>query len=362
MKYKIVPNLKILIVFKNPKTDCATACHQGLGVTSSYLTQALREFGINSDCFPIANGEYLWNKLLKEWSVYTHIIMCAPFIDAPFLGRLFKNFPKHKFVLVYHSNLGFLCHDRFAVSSLKPYFTLEDSLNNFNVATNCEILSNSIETGMLHKFTYLPNMLPITHKLDRTRPIWNHNGPLNIGLFGAARVLKNWLTAGVGAMIIANKLNTPIILHVNSSRDEGAAATRENLYTLLSMNNKITLKEVTWLDHDDFVRYLYSIDLLLQPSFSETFNNVTAEGCYAGIPSVVTNAITWVPDYWKAIADNALSVAEIGINLLNNTSSGIDGYNSLKVYVYKAIKVWLEYLGVKNEPSIYQRISEFWGL
>lgn len=337
--------IKVLILFKNPKTDSPTACHQGLGVTSTHLTMALRELKITTDCFPISNGEYLWTKLNSDWSTYTHIVLCAPFIDAIFLSKLFNNFHTKKFTVVYHSNLGFLSQDRFAVHSLGLYLDLENIYNNFHVASNSQILSDSIKVASGKNLIYLPNLFHLPSIVNRTQHKLGTS--LNIGLFGAARVLKNWLTAGVASMIIANSLNVNVNLHISTSRDEGAANTRENLNDLINLNPKVKIIEIPWLDHDDFVRHLYGMDLLLQPSFTETFNNVTAEGASCGIPSVVSNAITWVPDYWKAEADNALSIAKVGISLLKNKNAGKDGWKALNKYNKNASQVWLKWLNYK---------------
>ena len=49
--------------------------------------------------------------------------------------------------------------------------------------------------------------------------------------------------------------------------------------------------------------------VLLQPSFTESFNVVTADGIAEGVPSVVSDAIDWVPRRWMAKADDPRDVA-----------------------------------------------------
>jgi hypothetical protein len=338
--------MKILIVYKNPQTDSPLVYHQGLGVTGDYLSEGLNNLGINTTCLSVKNGEDLWTKLNDECKSYTHVVMCAPFIDAGFLQKLFKNFPDKKFVITYHSNLGFLTTDRFAVSSLELYFNLEKACPNFTISTNCLELSKSIESATNKKFTYLPNLFPVNNK--KPKPNYNYNPRLdaiNIGIFGAMRILKNWLTAGVSAMIIANYYNTKVNLYISSGREENAGSTKENIKSLIALNSKVTLHETGWRNHKEFLELLKFMDLLLQPSFSETFNNVTAEGITNGVPSVVSDAIVWAPDSWKARSDSATDIAKTGIRLLNNNKSFLTGYSTLEKYVKNSSKIWLKWLG-----------------
>ncbi len=338
--------MKALILFKNPAVDSPGACHQGLGITALNIALSLREQRIEADALPVANGEYLWQKLSAEWAAYTHVVMCAPFIDAPFLKRLFAQYPGTQFSICYHSNLGFLSQDRFAGASLPLYMDLESSCRNFTVSANSQELVRAMQLATGRDFTWLPNLYHLPSQVRRSRPPWRPSQVLDVGLFGAARALKNWLTAGVATMIMARSLGTPIRLHVSSGRDEGSAATRANLDALLSLNRSVHLVQVPWLSHDDFVRYLYGIDLLLQPSFTETFNNVTADGCFCGVPSVVSDAIDWVPQNWIAKADSAVQIASAGCALLRDRKAAANGWKALDNYNRVAITAWREWLAV----------------
>jgi hypothetical protein len=51
-----------------------------------------------------------------------------------------------------------------------------------------------------------------------------------------------------------------------------------------------------------------TMHLLLQPSFTESFNVVTADGVHQGVPSVVSDAIDWAPARWQANPDDAEDV------------------------------------------------------
>jgi hypothetical protein len=336
--------MKTLIAFKNPAIDSPTACHQGLGITALNTAMSLRELRIEADAAPIANGENLWGRLAGPWKDYTHIVLEAPFIDSAFLERMFQQFPGKRFTIIYHSNLGFLSHDAFAGKSIPLYVALEKACPNFRLAANSLELSSAIQAATGFPFNYLPNLYHLPSQVRRTRARWQKGQVLHLGLFGAARALKNWLTAGVAAMIISRTLDAPVRFHVSHGRDEGGAATRQNLASLLAMNPQVGLVEVPWLGHDDFRRYLYGMDLLLQPSFSETFNNVTADGCFCGVPSVVSEAIDWAPNNWIAKADSAVSVAKTGCALLRDRNAPAQGWKALDNYNQAAVKAWKDWL------------------
>jgi hypothetical protein len=338
--------MKVALVFKNPCVDSPGACHQGLGITALNIALSLREQRIAADPLAVPNGEYLWQKLASDWSDYTHVVLSAPFIDAPFLRRLFAAFPAQRFAVCYHSNLGFLSQDRFAGLSIPQLMTLEAESHNFTLASNSLELSRAMQLATGKPLAWLPNLYHLPAQVRRLRRHWAPGLPLRLGLFGAARALKNWLTAGVAAMIVANGLSAAVELHVSHGRDEGSAATRDCLSALLALNPRVTLIQVPWLDHDDFLRYLYGIDLMLQPSFTETFNNVTADGCFCGVPSVVSDAIDWVPRNWIAKADSAVAIAATACELLRDKQASRNGWRALDSYNTDALKAWTTWLEI----------------
>ena len=105
------------------------------------------------------------------------------------------------------------------------------------------------------------------------------------------------------------------------------------------------------------------MDLLIQVSFTESFNMVTADGICAGVPSVVSPAIHWAPDSWKADSDDAMEVAEVGIKLLLNNNERKLGMKYLKRHTKKGLKFWLKYLNVKSDycwNKISRKLKNLW--
>ena len=56
---------------------------------------------------------------------------------------------------------------------------------------------------------------------------------------------------------------------------------------------------------------------------------VTADGIAEGVPSVVSMAIDWAPEHWKADVDDVLDIARAGRQLLNDGRATADGWKAL---------------------------------
>jgi hypothetical protein len=84
--------------------------------------------------------------------------------------------------------------------------------------------------------------------------------------------------------------------------------------------------------------------VLLQPSFTESFNVVTADGIAEGVPSAVSDAIDWVPAHWQAKADNASDVARVAAQLLRDPHAAIQGRRALEDYVRVGLDRWRAFL------------------
>lgn len=326
----------ILIVYKDPRADSPYASHAGLGVVSAYTADTLTASGIDAQAVPVIDGYDLQRKLsIHFWGHVTRVLLSAPFFDTPFLTRLCHQFPKIQFSIVYHSNVGFLAVDNWSTRVLLEQLALR--LPNFRVAVNSRRLQTAILAAYNHVVLYLPNLYPTS-----ANPTFNHwsGGPIHIGAFGAIRVLKNLPTSAWASIIISNLLNTQVHLSVSAGREEGQGAPNllTNIRSLIAAAPRVTLHELPWEGWDSFRTTVSHQHLLLQPSYTESFNGVTADGASQGIPSVVSPAIDWAPPLWTANPDDAYEVATVGAKLLTHHHLARLGYESLKDYTNKGIE------------------------
>jgi hypothetical protein len=92
------------------------------------------------------------------------------------------------------------------------------------------------------------------------------------------------------------------------------ASVKEMLTGLLGVQLILT----GWQSWPNFRKTITHMHLLLQPSYTESFNMVTADGVAEGVPSVVSSAIDWAPDDWKAKVDDVLDIARVGRRLVHD--------------------------------------------
>jgi hypothetical protein len=86
------------------------------------------------------------------------------------------------------------------------------------------------------------------------------------------------------------------------------------------------------------------MDLLIQPSFTESFNLVTADGVAEGVASVVSTAIEWAPSEWMANSDDAGHIARVGTMLLFDPYAVRAGKRALTLSVEMGTQHWISFL------------------
>lgn len=329
----------VLIAYKNPNADNPACRHSGLGITASNLCEVLNDNGMPAISVPVANGEAVWALLASRADV-THVVLCAPFFDTPYLERMCRHFPHVKFTVTYHSNWGFLQQDSWAVKCLVAQMQLQSSIRNFRISGNSEDFTGSTTAAFGVAISMLPNLYWQHGPVLRARQPWR-DGDLHIGIFGATRVLKNVLTGAVAAMAIGRVLKAQrTFVHTSSGRVEHGDGVMDNVRRVIAAHKTCELIEEPWAQWPDFRLQVRQMHLLLQPSYTETFNNVTADGVCEGVPSVVSDPIDWVPADWHASPDDARDVAAVGCNLIRCSSAAIDGYEALAAHNRSGIAAW----------------------
>jgi hypothetical protein len=151
--------------------------------------------------------------------------------------------------------------------------------------------------------TYSPNIY-FPKQLDKkmlSKNILIDKNALNIGCFGALRVLKNHAQQAMWAMDFAESLGKKMHFHVNISEHEQreAGPVLRNMRAMFSSSNH-KLIEHPWYEHKDFINVIRHMDMGMQVSFTETFNIVAADFVNAGIPIVVSNEIKFVNPICRA--------------------------------------------------------------
>jgi hypothetical protein len=340
-------SIHLALVFKDFAAWCRSSC-VGLNVAGFATAKVLRDAGIDVHVFPVRHNVDIvtaidhYNETHHEQ--ITHCVISAPWLSVYDLEALVKNFTGTKFAILSHSNVGFLQADPEGVRLLRAYHELSKNYSNLHVGGNCNRFTDWMMGSYGGEIVHLPNLYPVGKCKVKT-----HTGvPIRIGAFGALRPYKNFMTAAGAATVIQRRLGLPVEFHMSGGGEEIGNCI-SNAINQVFENTGVTLIKHDWQYWDDFVELVGRMDLLLQPSFTESFNMVTADGIHAGVPSVVGPAISWAPDDWKADPDNALDIASVGLGLLKNPNSNVRGFKALRRHNARAIEQWLAFLGTPRK-------------
>jgi hypothetical protein len=343
--------IKAGIVFKN-FSKWTGQSYVGLHSAAYNIVKVLQVNDIDAQLISVENNVDLFYAIRDEGSpAFTHIILLAPWISALDLKALLSEFPTTQFAVLSHSNVGFLHADYRAVSNLRDYIEISQYYPNLRVGGNTERFTRWLSDAFDFNALLLPNLyyIPLM-PLDS----WLHENIIRIGAFGSQRIQKNFTTALAAALIIQKRLGTEVHFYMTRG-GENNQPINEAMRQMGQNIPGFSIHYLDWVSNDEFLDYVAAMDLLLQPSYTESFNMITADGITQGVPSVVSPAITWAPDSWKADPDDAVEVAEVGLRLLLEGPK--EGLNALRKHNRKALKLWKKYLGIK-EKGFWETISD----
>ena len=334
--------IRAALIFKDFAAWIRSSC-VGLNVAGFTTAAILKEHGINTVVFPVRDNidivASIDNYNESHTHRLTHVIISAPWVSLHDIKALIHNFHDIQFVILSHSNVGFLQADPCGVELFRKYAELAKTHKNLKVGGNCHMFSKWFEVTYKSECVCLPNLYPVKKIKNK---IWNGTYPIKIGAFGAIRPEKNFMTAAAGAMAIHSILDIPIELHMSTGGGGCHSTTLPAICEMTENTKGVKLIRHEWETWDKFIELISQMDLLIQVSYTESFNMVTADGISVGVPTVISPVIYWGPEEWMANPDDALDVANVGISLLNDTREYV-GYDALHAHNTKSINKWLEY-------------------
>ena len=335
--------MSVIIAYKNFAAN-RNISHIGLGVSAINTAKVLRRHGIKADVWAISSAEDLSRRLLDVPA--EHVVISAPWIPTANLQALSNSFAHTQFAVNCHSNVGFLQADRNGVKLIREAMELELGTSNVHLAGNSKRFCHWVQSTFGAPCAYLPNLYWLENCGAR-QASWTC-GTLRIGAFGATRPLKNLMSAAGAALEIARNLRAPLEFWLSGGRTEGGGecvlgAVQEMLEGLPG----VSLRLNGWQSWPAFRKTVGHMHLLLQPSYTESFNIVTADGVAEGVPSVVSDAIDWAPDDWKANVDDVLDIARVGRRLLRDDRAVDDGREALESYNRDGLRAYERYIATQ---------------
>lgn len=243
--------------------------------------------------------------------------------------------PKVKFIVRVHSNIPFLAHEGNAIEWLTEY----EIIPNVTVAFNNKKTASYLN-GIFATATYLPNVYEAEF-----RESCAIDGMLNMGCFGAIRPLKNQLSQAIAAIRFANSLNLVLHFHINAYRiEQNGEGILKNLRALFN-GTQHRLVEHKWLTHDEFMDLIKTMDVGMQVSFTESFNIISADFVYAGVPIIVSHDIDWMNSQAMVDCNNIFEIQDKIEEVLKNRHRFIKrAQRALKEYNKESINVWEDFL------------------
>ena len=335
---------QIILAYKNFAAN-KNISHIGLGVSALNNAKVMRRAGLSAHVWPIVSSSDLRDRLRAQPA--SHVVISAPWIPSPEIQSLLTEFPETQFAVNCHSNVGFLQADSNGVKLVREAMDIEAGSFNFHLGGNSRKFCTWIESAYGSPCTYLPNMYFLPQVPRPQRPLYR-GGTLRIGAFGATRPLKNFMSAAAAALEIAHGFKADLELYLSSGRTEGGGDTiLRAAKAMLDGVPGVTLVQNGWQSWPQFRNSVAHMHLLLQPSYTESFNMVTADGVAEGVPSVVSDAIDWAPDHWKAMADEVRDIARVGRGLLLDDQAASDGWNALTDHNASALSAWKAFLQIQ---------------
>ena len=321
--------------------------HTGLGVSALNTAKVLRSVGINAIVRPVKDLPDLERKIAQEKP--THVVINALWLPQNDLAGLVHKDSHISFAVLVHSNIAFLQVEPKGILLLRAAVDLEQSsVGNFAVAANSRSGTRGMQDAWECPATYLPNLYFLDSTARSQRPKWQ-GGTLRVGAFGALRPLKNPTGSAFAALAIASNLGADLEFHINVGRNDGGWADRlvKAVDAIFAGLPNARVVKNPWSPWSDFRRLVRHMHLLLQPSFTESFNVVTADGVAEGVASVVSDVIEWAPIWWQASPDNTEEIARTGRALLSDSHTGVDGLAALKAHNADGINQWSAWMNRK---------------
>jgi len=342
---------KILFILKERPyyTNNTHVKSYGLINSSKHLAMYLEDLGYHVDVVTVVDANGI-DAVLFQYKPDMAIIE-ALWVPSEKLKELMEmpRYKKIEFVIRVHSDIGFLSAETLSLQYINDYIALKKK--NLTIAPNHKDFSVYLGNALEYEMNYLPNII---HETQYERWHDHHESHImNVGCFGALRLLKNQPFQALCAIKAADDLEKILHFHITADvhKDVTLNPVVKNLEELFK-NNPHKLIKHDWKENDDFNELVEQMDMGLQLSYTESFNIVTADFINCNIPIIVGDAIWWMPDILKTSTIEYDKVVRKIISVYKNKDSNFLRLlmkRSLSRYNKDSKKVWDYFLEEKFE-------------
>ena len=323
----------------------ATCLSSGLRNSVSFVVDMLTALGIQARMVEVEDNNAIDREVTAAKP--SHVIIEAFWVVPEKFDELQALHPDVRWIVRNHSEVPFLANEGIAFGWIADYLRrgVEVMCNAPRALT--DVRGVALAYGVSDRLvTYGPNYYPIPCPMPPDPAEASDTDTVRIGCFGAIRPLKNTMAQALAAVAAARARRRRLEFHVNASRLEGNGdPILKNLRQMFAALPTHRLVEHDWLPHAAFCALVRTMDIVLQVSFSETFNIVAADAAAAGVPVVVSPEVPWIGDYAHADPCSVPSITQAILRLLDCPDLAVRLHRQrrdLAVYDRKTERVWLE--------------------
>lgn len=293
------------------------------------------------------------NCIDREVKAYnpTHVILEAFWVRPSKIDDLRPLHPYVTWMVRDHSETPFLANEGIAFEWVAGYLKrdVEITCNAPRALVDMEAIAGAYGYGNL--VSYAPNYYPVhaPRKHDSGVPKQRRaDDAIRVGCFGAIRPLKNQVSQAVAALRFAAALGKKLEFHINSARaEQGGNPVLKNLRAMFANTPRARLVEHGWVEHDAFLETVRCMDVVMQVSFSETFNIVSADAVMCDVPVVASREVSWLKSYALADANSTTSMLEALLKTLrHNRHQRLEWQRrDLAAYCQESKRIWWNRFG-----------------
>jgi hypothetical protein len=287
----------------------------GLYNSAKFVSDMLRTEGYKSN-MEVAIDNNCIDRLVTQHKPDIVVIEALWVVPSKF-DVLTKLHPKVKWIVRLHSEMPFMAGEGIAMGWLAGFL----SYPQVSIGVNAPRMTDEIRTyarllrvpitSVEKRVVYLPNYYP--QEMQRKKYKLKDDGYVDIGCFGAVRLLKNHLVQAFGALKFARRIDRKLRFHINAGRIEMQGdPVAHNLVGLFGSiaDSGHQLVSHEWCPREDFLKVCASMDIGMQCNFSETFNIVGADFISQGVPLVGTAEIPWSTCFGNADPNDSDDIGE----------------------------------------------------
>lgn len=338
-----------------------TPLASGLYISAQQMVKALYELQIECKLVHVVDN----NCIDREVTLYkpTHVIIEAFWVVPEKFTVLKRLHPTVRWIVRNHSKPAFLANEGGMVGWALDYMKLGVTVaSNSPEATRDLRMLARAEDADARMSIYLPNYYktePPTHSMfvigfQKLRRLFGFNEghapatELRIGCFGAVRPMKNHLNQAIAAIDVAERLGVKLRFWINGNRVEGKGDSfLRSLRELFKRYPEHELIELEWMCHEDFIKLVKTMDVVMQVSNSETFNIVAADAVGQSVPVVASKEIPWLDSEYCAEPGDAYDIGEKLLHVWKNSRRGLlqdDQLVGLRNYTSETKRLWAHFL------------------